>query len=188
MLEMFDLIYTLSKGQCIYQGSTDNIIPFLMEFNISCPENYNPGDFLIEIANGDYGDHNEEFVEKIENGLNESYRNVNLRFNDDVNETKGSMLMLLDCNYSTHGSPSFLTQLQQLLMRNLLVLMRDKTLTTMRMMVHFSTAIMIGIIYFGIGNDATQVFNIYKLLFFNIFITMFTAFSSLQTSCEYIVL
>lgn len=188
ILETFDLIYALSKGECIYQGSTENIIPYLVEANIPCPDNYNPCEFLIEISNGDYGDHwNVELVEKIQNGLNESYRNNTLMtLNGVVREKKGSMLMLLDCNYSTHGRPTFITQIQQLLMRNFLMSIRDKTLTTMRILIHIGIALMISVMYCHIGNDAKQVHNIHKLLFFNIFITMFTAFSSLQTSCEYI--
>lgn len=185
ILETFDLIYALSKGQCIYQGSTENIIPFLIEANIPCPDNYNPSEFLIEISNGDYGDHlNLELVVKIENGLNESYRN-NMIEDGIITESKGSKLMLLDCNYSTHGRPSFLTQIQQLLMRNFLMTRRDKTLTTIRLFIHIAIATMISFICSNLGNDESQVYNIYKFLFFNIFITMFAAFSSLQTSCKY---
>ena len=181
IFDMFDHLYALADGFCIYQGASRNLVPFLSELDLVCPSTYNPTDFLLEIANNDYGPKNDLLTEKILNGRNNDYRST----------TKERLIVqkpveiLLDCNIPPFSSSNFLEQLHQLLIRNFLIQTRDKCLTTMRLIIHFVIAIFIGIMYNGIGTDASNIFNIYKLLFFNIFILMFTAFSSLQTSCEF---
>lgn len=182
LFEMFDHLYALADGCCIYQGSIKNLIPFLKELNIICPETYNPADFLLEIANNDYGPQNERLTEKIRNGTNESYRT----FKKHRPKWHKSLDLLLDCNRTTNIPTQFLDQLWQLLNRNFLIATRNKCLTFMRLSIHLVTAIFIGTMYYNIGNDGAHIFNIYKLLFFNIFLLMFTAFSSLQTSCKFL--
>ena len=181
LLEKFDHLYVLADGNCIYQGSVGNLVPFLKDLDLICPNSYNPADFLIEIANNDYGLQNERLTEKVGNGRNESFRTI-LRHTPHCNK---SLDLLLDCNQITEIPTKFLDQLFQLLQRNFLIQTRDKCLIFMRLTVHFVIAIFIGIMYAGTGNDGANIFNIYKFLFFNIFLMMFTAFSSLQTSCEW---
>lgn len=45
VFELFDHIYIIAQGQCIYQGSPKALVPFLNGINIHCPTNYNPADF-----------------------------------------------------------------------------------------------------------------------------------------------
>jgi ATP-binding cassette, subfamily G (WHITE), member 1 len=181
MLEVFDHLYVLADGFCIYQGSVGNIVTFLKELDLACPSNHNPADFLIEIANNDYGPHNDRLTEKIENGIKENFRTI-LRQTPHCHK---SLDLLLDCNRTTEIPTNFFDEVKQLLIRNFLISTRDKCLTSMRLTIHLVIAIFIGVMYAGIGNDCNNIFNIYKLLFFNIFVLMFTAFSSLQTSCEF---
>lgn len=42
---MFDKVYVLAEGQCIYQGSGPNIVPYLQQIGLTCPLTYNPADF-----------------------------------------------------------------------------------------------------------------------------------------------
>ena len=179
LLEMFDHIYTLAKGRCIYQGSSNNLVPFLSDLGLKCPETFTPSDFLLEIANDDYGIHNDRLTEKIQNG-NNSYR--------DLIDQKPSLSIttvtksLFKANIK---SPQFANEFNLLLIRNFMIIKRDKSLSQIRLTIHFVIAAFIGCIFNGIGQDASNIFNIYKLLFFNIFLLMFTAFSSLQTSCKF---
>jgi ATP-binding cassette, subfamily G (WHITE), member 1 len=180
MLEIFDHLYALADGCCIYQGSVMHIVTFLKELDLACPSNYNPSDFLTEIANNEYGIHNERLTESIGNGTNENFRTTI----EYTLTSHKSLDLLLDCNLTTDIPTNFFDELRQLLVRNFLITTRDKCLTLLRLAIHFIVAVFIGLMYFGIGNDGANIFNIYKLLFFNIFILMFTAFSSLQTSCK----
>lgn len=43
--EMFDHLYAIAEGSCIYSGGTDNLVPFLADVGLHCPESYNPADY-----------------------------------------------------------------------------------------------------------------------------------------------
>ncbi|XP_063912122.1 ATP-binding cassette sub-family G member 4 [Zophobas morio] len=71
LFEMFDHLYTLADGQCVYQGSTKQLVPFLASLSLQCPAYHNPASYIIEVACGEYGDHTTKLVEAIENGKND---------------------------------------------------------------------------------------------------------------------
>lgn len=45
LFQMFDQVFVLAGGNCLYQGSTDNLVPFLQEINMPCPLYHNPADY-----------------------------------------------------------------------------------------------------------------------------------------------
>lgn len=45
MFNMFDNVYMLAKGLCIYHGSAQKLLPFLSNCDLECPPSYNPADF-----------------------------------------------------------------------------------------------------------------------------------------------
>jgi ATP-binding cassette, subfamily G (WHITE), member 1 len=65
---MFDQLYTLSDGQCVYQGSTKQLVPFLATLDLDCPSYHNPASYIIEVSCGEHGDHTRKLVNAIENG------------------------------------------------------------------------------------------------------------------------
>lgn len=68
LFEMFDQLYTLADGQCVYQGSTKQLVPFLSTLNLECPSYHNPASYVIEVACGEHGDHTRKLVDAIDNG------------------------------------------------------------------------------------------------------------------------
>jgi len=42
---MFDHLYALADGRCVYQGPTKGLVPFLAGQGLSCPPYHNPADF-----------------------------------------------------------------------------------------------------------------------------------------------
>ncbi|GBP74157.1 ATP-binding cassette sub-family G member 1 [Eumeta japonica] len=50
LLEIFDQVYVIAEGRCIYQGDTSAMVPFLDSVGFPCPLQYNPADFIIELT------------------------------------------------------------------------------------------------------------------------------------------
>jgi len=68
LFEMFNHLYTLAEGQCVYQGSTKELISFMNNIGLTCPNYHNPASFIIEVACGEYGDYVKTLVKAIQNG------------------------------------------------------------------------------------------------------------------------
>lgn len=68
---MFDQLYTLADGRCVYQGSTNQLVPFLAYQGLPCPSYHNPASYIIEVACGEYGDKTDMLVDNIANGKND---------------------------------------------------------------------------------------------------------------------
>ncbi|XP_037820739.1 ATP-binding cassette sub-family G member 1 [Lucilia sericata] len=261
--EMFDHLYAIADGCCIYSGGTQNLVPFLADVGLPCPESYNPADYLMEIATDDYGQQNEKLIAKIENGRNNNYRQTKAArkkqleamqkvdkmmaaglmtpvmapiFTPACNSNNSSPAPNGHCptatypNHSNHytkpltpikemssrignskgilnesndnsttddtgcckqlESPKlckseniyatpFYRQLGILLLRTFLILWRDKSLTTIRFIIHLVTALLIGCLYYGIGNQAENALNNFRYCFYSIMFIMYSAFSSI---------
>ncbi|XP_077285385.1 ATP-binding cassette subfamily G member 4-like [Arctopsyche grandis] len=74
LLEMFDHLYAVADGKCIYQGSIKGLVPYLGELNLHCPPYHNPADFFLEVSTGEYGLYIDNLVIKSENGKNKDWR------------------------------------------------------------------------------------------------------------------
>lgn len=208
LFRQIDLLYAIAEGHCIYQGSCENLVPFLNELNLVCPEYHNPADYLLEISTHDYGYQNGNLNEKIQDGRNQSYRKVSPMI-EKLSEQHAplpprveanpisiclkkakfsSKLQILDpksyCNDSDLYSTSFLRQSYFLLIRAFLLLTRNPSMSVMRVGIHFVVAIAIGLLYQGMGESAKYAMNNFRYVFYSVMFLMFTAFSSLQTTCE----
>lgn len=42
---LFDHLYAIAEGQCIYAGATGMLVPFLSDLGLVCPKTYNPSDY-----------------------------------------------------------------------------------------------------------------------------------------------
>jgi ABC-2 type transporter/ABC transporter len=180
LFEMFDHIYALAEGNCIYQGSVKNLVPFLSELDLICPEIYSPSDFLLEIATNDYGEQNHRLKQKIKNGSCRDYRkNPQISTEEDLNFPHPND------DKPPEYSTSFFQQFSNLLLRNFLTNSRDKTLTLMRLLINISAGLCFGSIYFGIGNEASFMFDIQKFVVYSIYHSMFLGFNSQLTTCKF---
>lgn len=79
---------------------------------------------------------------------------------------------------------SFCNQIYVLLKRTFLLISRDRTLTYSRIATHLGIAFFIGILYHGIGKDASNVLNNFNFLFFSVMFLMLTAFNCVTTTCK----
>lgn len=53
IFSLFDQIFVLAKGQCVFQGGPRVLVPFLSNVNLHCPTYYNPSDYVIELCDSE---------------------------------------------------------------------------------------------------------------------------------------
>uniref|UniRef100_U5ETU5 Putative integral to membrane n=1 Tax=Corethrella appendiculata TaxID=1370023 RepID=U5ETU5_9DIPT len=63
IFQLFDNIFILAQGRCVYQGSPKTLIPFLSYYNLECPKHYNPADYIIELCDSE----SKELIENLSN-------------------------------------------------------------------------------------------------------------------------
>ncbi|KAF5292527.1 hypothetical protein FQR65_LT01673 [Abscondita terminalis] len=200
LFELFDHLYATANGQCIYQGSIKGMLPYLEGVGLKCPSYHNPADYLLEIANGEHGDYNKELSLRSENGNCQSWRKwkrdtLQLHSINHIDTMMSSGMITpvkapnvvfsstkfseqsKSCCHSKLYPTSFLNQLVVLIKRSFLILKRDRTLTYSRIFTHFSVALFIGILYFGIGVDAKDLRDNANFLFFSVMFLMLTSFN-----------
>ncbi|XP_054002971.1 ATP-binding cassette sub-family G member 4 isoform X1 [Hylaeus anthracinus] len=248
LFEMFDALYTLAEGQCVYQGSTSQLVPFLRNIGLNCPSYHNPASFIIEVSCGEYGDNIKNLVnaikngkydireghpfpennsEGLNNGITESLQkgiadggeNAAIGDKNDVKNLKEKFLeskqegadskavitsyvandiakqadvvISMDLDKKDNADVALLddsiivtperyptSELQQfwiILKRTLLFSRRDWTLMYLRLFAHILVGLLIGALYYDIGNDGAKVLSNLGFLFFNMLFLMYTS-------------
>ncbi|VVC39714.1 Hypothetical protein CINCED_3A018409 [Cinara cedri] len=74
LFQLFDHVYVLSNGYCVYQGSTDQMVPFLSTVGLHCPLTYNPADYIIEATDGEEMDNITKLSAATKNGKLSLYK------------------------------------------------------------------------------------------------------------------
>ncbi|KAI7815553.1 ABC subfamily G member 4, partial [Rhyzopertha dominica] len=208
LFEMFDHLYMLAEGQCIYRGPVVGLVPFLRDMGLECPSYHNPADYVMEVACGEHGDYVQKLVSAVDAGRCNKYLNyigdTKAISNDIAKDTKPlkqpptpepmpngyppktpttatCTTSLLDSseNLPATEKTGFPTsgwqQFWILLKRTTFIILRDKMLTRMRLISHVIIGILLGLIYYDIGNNAAKVMSNAGCLFFTVMFTMFTA-------------
>ncbi|XP_060530332.1 ATP-binding cassette sub-family G member 1-like [Cylas formicarius] len=208
IFDLFDHLYTLSDGRCMYQGSVKGLLSYLEELDLKCPPYHNPADYLLEVVSGEHGDHSEELVKKSKNGLNQDWISVEagslqLDTIEHIDKMmKSGTITPVHAPAIVFPRPNFcdiksdesdacckgtypttcLYQVLVLLKRAFLVLSRDRTLTYNRLATHSLIALFIGILYYGVGRDASNMMNNFNFLFFTVMFLMLTALNCITTT------
>ncbi|CAL1289087.1 unnamed protein product [Larinioides sclopetarius] len=195
IFELFDKLYMLAQGNCIYRGSTKNLLPFLSEQGLSCPTYHNPADFATEVAAGEHGD----WIWKLKTAIDtfdatsdvlsladESFifdgsSEVGLQAStlcllEDQADNKPSLLKenALESSFGGYATSSW-NQFKVLTYRSLICTLREPMATQLRFFAHVVVGLLLGMLYYGIGNDASKIFNNSGFLFFSLLFLIFTA-------------
>ncbi|XP_033100228.1 ATP-binding cassette sub-family G member 1-like isoform X2 [Anneissia japonica] len=73
LFEMFDKLYILGEGRCLYYGSVRSLVPYMSSLGFICPPYHNPADYVIEVASGEYGDAVMAMTKAVQDGVCDEY-------------------------------------------------------------------------------------------------------------------
>lgn len=116
LFEMFDHLYTLADGQCVYQGSTGRLVDWLGSLSLQCPSYHNPASFIIEVSCGEYGDNTGKLVRAINNGKNDI--RTGMPFPDSTPNYNNKRDMEVSLSKPTSWDKNDLRQVQEKFMEN----------------------------------------------------------------------
>ncbi|XP_045029361.1 ATP-binding cassette sub-family G member 1 isoform X2 [Daphnia magna] len=192
LLEHFDHLYIVAEGSCMFQGPVQSLVPYLRTMNLNCPSYHNPADFAMDVASGEYGNVLARLVSGIENGRLIYHENPtptsespsSSRVTDNGFDDEDEDVNMLDGHSKKtdktkderlfYAAP-FHTQVAVLLGRTWRTIWREKMLTMLRFAAHVVVSILMGLLYWRVGDDAAIIYNNAGLLFFNQLFILFAA-------------
>lgn len=91
------------------------------------------------------------------------------------NEMKSEVIINDESQPTYHQGASKWTRFRSLLYRTYLCIIRDKTLTALRIIMQVAIAILLGYLYYDIGNEANRVTENSSMLFYCLLFSMLSA-------------
>ncbi|XP_039632298.1 ATP-binding cassette sub-family G member 4-like [Polypterus senegalus] len=182
IFEMFDKVYILCQGQCIYDGTVPYLPTFLMSFGLHCPAHHNPADFIIKVASGIYGDMTPTLVNAVKNGMSTTEQQKSISSRKESVSPHHSQYPIestptqdLDPMENNMYVASTLTQFCILFKRSFISDYRDPMLTLVRFVFHIVIGLLFGLVYLNIGNNAQKVSYNLGFIFLSVLFIVFTA-------------
>ncbi|XP_063222401.1 ATP-binding cassette subfamily G member 4-like [Bacillus rossius redtenbacheri] len=167
LFAMFDHVYIVAAGQCVFQGPGGRIVPFLASVGVDCPLHYNPADFVIEVSSGEYGDHTEKMVAAVDNGRCYSWKGIapsppepelpscSADIVSEGSETSCSELMDIS-NKTYNFDSSTWMQFRILVYRMMLQTWRNSSYLIMKVVLYLFITFMVTIMFWRMGNDGSK--------------------------------
>lgn len=175
LFAMFDHVYVVAAGTCVYRGSVPDLVPFLSHVGLPCPLRYNPADFVIEVTSIDPQDNIERMAAALDGC--EGYRwrapalgeGLVLPSADDVPVPAPAPLWVAtkcispspsQCSQTDQFSAPWSTQCRTLVYRHLLQSWRDKGHLWVKVSMYLFMSFVVGLMYLNFGNDGSKtIFN-----------------------------
>ncbi|CAH0561475.1 unnamed protein product [Brassicogethes aeneus] len=174
LFEMFDKLYAVSSGKCIYNGTISGLVPHLETLNLKCPPYHNPADFLMEVAIGEHGtDVNTLSTAAAANSLSIEY-------------SKGEKIRKyptpIEKSSSHSSSAAIIMQFLLLYKRNLLTTKRNYMYLVNRLIAHIVIGLIFGYLYKDVGSTAHTILANYVYLYGSLLLIVYTGKMSVTLS------
>lgn len=166
LFELFDHVYVLATGHCVYQGASLNTVPYLSSVGLQCPQYHNPADYLLEVANGDYGNFTDELA-KAANCSSTCWRSIRTL---PIEECANSLITDYAQQKAEKGdaftkalilvnAPTEWTKFKILIHKSIMIQYRDWTVTHLKTVLHLLVGVLLGLTFYNAGNNGAMTFN-----------------------------
>ncbi|CAH1407324.1 unnamed protein product [Nezara viridula] len=156
LFHQFDNVYMVGSGKCIYQGEPSQLVSFLSNLGYECPETHNPADYVFEVLSPDLINN---MAEEMQNGklvwLDQKSQTLEQASRDDL-----VLPNSVDLNFAV----PFWMQFRLLLSRMMIQKRRHKGGLWLQVIHHIFSALLIGCIFQGVGQDARRPFDNFKFV------------------------
>ncbi|XP_012537339.1 ATP-binding cassette sub-family G member 1 [Monomorium pharaonis] len=149
LYHLFDHIYMIVDGQCLYAGTPDNTVSYFAQQGFQCPQYHNPADYMLEVVNREYGDYNNHLIAAAKKYCEREETPLKVRIMREASFHGEKTKMIMD-------SPSEITKFKILLYRCALIVYRDWTVNHIKVIFHFLVAVLLGLLYEHAGEDASK--------------------------------
>ncbi|VVC25424.1 ABC transporter-like,P-loop containing nucleoside triphosphate hydrolase,ABC transporter [Cinara cedri] len=153
--EMFDHVYIMAEGYCVYQGSSLNTIPYMQTIGLNCPQYHNPADFIMEVVTGEYGN----FTSQLKTAAIDNSWRTPPQISDTRELVKRKSKIPGLTSLVLVNQPSEFNKLLVLIHRSLMQVYRDWTVTHVKLCMHFLVGILLGLLFENAGTDGGKAFN-----------------------------
>ncbi|XP_033213034.1 ATP-binding cassette sub-family G member 1-like isoform X2 [Belonocnema kinseyi] len=187
LISQFDDIFVLSQGRCLYCGPREKIVETFNEAGFACPNFYNIAEFVLEVVteqregnlsvlrklnfeNSQFSANESQYITEYKNCINNQWFQPEYSENGEDSKVQ-----------TRRYAASCWDQLKVLLKRAFLCIRRDKTMTMLRLAAHFIVAVLLGMVFYKFGEEASKVqSNVACLFFFLLFLFFANAMPAVQ--------
>ncbi|XP_032690312.1 ATP-binding cassette sub-family G member 1-like isoform X2 [Odontomachus brunneus] len=153
LYEMFDLIYLVVDGYCMYRSPPGDTVNYFARQGLQCPKYHNPADYMLEVVSKEYGNYDEQLIaaSKWSSESNDEVRSSNSSYDMIQNISDNNQMIALSC------PPTELMRFWVLLQRYIMLTYRNRQTVYISLSAHLFVSILTGLFYEHIGDDANKV-------------------------------
>uniref|UniRef100_A0A1B6F7Y9 ABC transporter domain-containing protein n=1 Tax=Cuerna arida TaxID=1464854 RepID=A0A1B6F7Y9_9HEMI len=196
-----DDVLLLSCGRSLYNGPANTLADTFAALGYHCPPYFNIAEFAVEVANmkPDQVTHLVDNAQEFYRGRSGDFFSEMTRIplkggGDDPTSEMSPMLIGEDkhhkitirrqCSSTIQGYPiSTFAQFCILFKRCTLCINRDLQLSRVRLTTHAVVSLLLGILFYNFGTDASKVYGNFSFIFFNVLFVFFA--TSMPTICTF---
>ncbi|KYQ53045.1 ATP-binding cassette sub-family G member 4 [Trachymyrmex zeteki] len=165
--QMFDYIYLVVDGHCLYAGTPDNTVSYFAQQGFQCPQYHNPADYMLEVVNQEYGNYTNQLIAAAEKYCQREETPLKMRIMKEASFYEKTKMMM--------DPPSEMIKFRVLLYRYALIIYRDWSVYYIKIIMNFLVAILLGLIFEHVGIDASKTISNAGFLMITILYFMYTS-------------
>lgn len=162
--EMFDHVYLMADGRCMYDGTAKDTVNYFAELGLQCPKYHNPADYIIEVVSNEYGNVSDQLVATVVDKMAATLEKSSKRLSDKKEKSINRIYNKDEKTTVPIDTPSELKRLFVLFNRSVTLFHRDWTLFYLKVIIHFFLSLLLGMFYLNSGINSKLTLNNIKFL------------------------